>query len=62
MDDISKEEDTVFEGDKGAKVVMDEPSLELLQGSRVVVVVARWGVLEMEARNKCHEELRTQSC
>lgn len=34
---ISPEEDTVFEaGDgSGAKVVMDEPSLELLKGSKV---------------------------
>ncbi|KAF2712075.1 hypothetical protein K504DRAFT_464163 [Pleomassaria siparia CBS 279.74] len=29
------EEDTVFEGDKGAKVVVDEASLELLSGSTV---------------------------
>ncbi|KAF2871919.1 hypothetical protein BDV95DRAFT_628405 [Massariosphaeria phaeospora] len=37
--DMSKvpptEEDTVFEGDKGAKVVIDEASLELLHGSTV---------------------------
>ena len=34
---ISPEEDTVFEADdgSGAKVVMDEPSLELLKGSQV---------------------------
>lgn len=32
---VSPEDDTVFEGDKGAKVVMDEPSLELLKGSKV---------------------------
>lgn len=34
---VSPEEDTVFEaGDgTGAKVVMDEPSLELLKGSKV---------------------------
>jgi len=34
---ISPEEDTVFEADdgSGAKVVMDEPSLELLKGSKV---------------------------
>ncbi|KAF2473442.1 uncharacterized protein BDR25DRAFT_352863 [Lindgomyces ingoldianus] len=29
------EEDTVFEGDKAAKVVIDEPSLELLNGSTI---------------------------
>lgn len=29
------EDDTVFEGDKGAKVVIDESSLELLNGSTV---------------------------
>lgn len=29
------EEDTVFEGEKGAKIVVDEPSLELLNGSTV---------------------------
>lgn len=28
-------EDTVFEGDKGAKVVIDEASLELLSGSTI---------------------------
>lgn len=35
--DASKEEDTIFESDdgKGAKVVMDEPSLELLKGSKI---------------------------
>jgi iron-sulfur cluster assembly accessory protein len=35
--DISPEEDTVFEADDGtgATVVMDEPSLELLKGSKV---------------------------
>jgi iron-sulfur cluster assembly accessory protein len=37
--DLSKspatEEDTVFEGDKGAKAVIDEASLELLNGSTV---------------------------
>lgn len=34
---ISPEDDTVFETDDGseAKVVMDEPSLELLKGSQV---------------------------
>ena len=37
VDDISKEEDTLFESEdgKGAKVVMDEPSLELLKGSKI---------------------------
>ena len=37
QDNISLEEDTVFEADdgSGAKVVMDEPSLELLKGSKV---------------------------
>ena len=37
MNDISKEEDTVFESEDGkeAKVVIDEPSLELLKGSKV---------------------------
>ena len=36
-DSVSLEEDTVFEADdgSGAKVVMDEPSLELLKGSKV---------------------------
>ncbi|GAB7352561.1 hypothetical protein MBLNU459_g2946t1 [Dothideomycetes sp. NU459] len=36
-DDVSKEEDTIFESEdgKGAKVVMDEPSLELLKGSKI---------------------------
>ena len=29
------EEDTVFEGEKGAKVVIDEASLELLNGSTI---------------------------
>ncbi|MCJ1351390.1 MAG: hypothetical protein MMC33_001374 [Icmadophila ericetorum] len=35
--DVSPEEDIVFEADdgSGAKVVMDEPSLELLKGSKV---------------------------
>ncbi|EOA82821.1 uncharacterized protein SETTUDRAFT_165215 [Exserohilum turcica Et28A] len=39
LTDLSKnpptEEDTVFEGEKGEKVVIDEPSLELLNGSTV---------------------------
>lgn len=36
-EDVSKEEDTIFESEdgKGAKVVMDEPSLELLKGSKI---------------------------
>lgn len=36
-DDVSHEDDTIFEADdgSGAKVVMDEPSLELLKGSKV---------------------------
>ncbi|KFY32403.1 hypothetical protein V493_00221 [Pseudogymnoascus sp. VKM F-4281 (FW-2241)] len=29
------EDDTLFEGEKGAKVVMDGPSLELLKGSKI---------------------------
>ena len=37
--DLSKnpptEEDTVFQGEKGEKIVIDEPSLELLSGSTV---------------------------
>jgi iron-sulfur cluster assembly accessory protein len=37
--DLSKspaaEDDTLFEGDKGAKVVIDEASLELLNGSTI---------------------------
>ena len=37
--DLSKtppaEDDTLFEGDKGAKVIIDEASLELLKGSTV---------------------------
>ena len=32
---ISPEDDTVFQGPEGAKIVMDEPSLELLKGSKV---------------------------
>jgi len=35
MSKVSQEEDTVFEGRDGARVVMDEPSLELLTGSKV---------------------------
>jgi len=37
VDDISRDEDTVFESEdgKGARVVMDEPSLELLKGSKI---------------------------
>lgn len=39
LTDLSKnpptEEDTVFEGEKGEKVVIDESSLELLNGSTV---------------------------
>ena len=39
LDDLTKkpatEEDTLFEGTKGAKVVIDESSLELLNGSTV---------------------------
>jgi len=37
VDKISQEEDTVFESEdgKGAKVVMDEPSLDLLKGSKI---------------------------
>ncbi|KAI4176292.1 MAG: hypothetical protein LQ343_001030 [Gyalolechia ehrenbergii] len=37
MSAVSAEDDTVFEAsnDSGAKVVMDEPSLELLKGSQV---------------------------
>ncbi|KAH7380713.1 hypothetical protein BKA66DRAFT_465240 [Pyrenochaeta sp. MPI-SDFR-AT-0127] len=39
LTDLSKspatEEDTIFEGEKGEKVVIDEPSLELLNGSTV---------------------------
>lgn len=36
-DQISQEEDTIFESEDGksAKVVMDEPSLELLKGSSI---------------------------
>lgn len=32
---ISPDEDTVFEGAHGTKVVLDEPSLDLLKGSKV---------------------------
>lgn len=32
---VSQEEDTIIEGEKGAKIVLDEPSLELLKGSKV---------------------------
>ncbi|GME36961.1 iron-sulfur cluster assembly 2 like mitochondrial [Neofusicoccum parvum] len=35
MSEISQEEDTVFEGADGTKIVLDEPSLELLKGSKV---------------------------
>ncbi|KAI9761797.1 MAG: [4Fe-4S] proteins maturation [Candelina submexicana] len=37
MNAVSREDDTVFEADDGtgAKVVMDEPSLELLKGSKI---------------------------
>ncbi|KAG9880213.1 hypothetical protein KCU94_g20609, partial [Aureobasidium melanogenum] len=37
LEEISQEEDTVFESEdgKGAKVVIDEPSLELLAGSKI---------------------------
>ncbi|CAC9889877.1 unnamed protein product [Aureobasidium pullulans] len=37
LEEISKEEDTVFESEdgKGARVVIDEPSLELLSGSKI---------------------------
>ncbi|EPS37749.1 hypothetical protein H072_8593 [Dactylellina haptotyla CBS 200.50] len=34
-DKVNPEEDTIFEEDTGAKVVMDLPSLELLTGSKV---------------------------
>ena len=35
MAKVDNAEDTVFEGRDGAKVVLDEPSLELLKGSKV---------------------------
>lgn len=35
MSSVSSDDDTVFEASNGAKVVMDEPSLELLKGSTV---------------------------
>ncbi|KAF2135933.1 uncharacterized protein K452DRAFT_238426 [Aplosporella prunicola CBS 121167] len=35
MPEISQEEDTVFASDGGARVVLDEPSLEILKGSKV---------------------------
>ena len=35
MEKIDRNDDTVFAGAEGAKVVMDEPSLELLKGSKV---------------------------
>lgn len=35
MSEVDAQDDTVFEGDKGARVVMDEPSLDLLKGSKV---------------------------
>ncbi|KAL8924432.1 MAG: hypothetical protein Q9208_004040 [Pyrenodesmia sp. 3 TL-2023] len=35
MSAVSSDDDTVFEASNGAKVVMDEPSLELLKGSKV---------------------------
>ena len=37
MSKVSKEDDIVFEAsdDSGARFVMDEPSLELLQGSKI---------------------------
>lgn len=33
--DVSHADDTVFEGPDGARIVLDEPSLELLKGSKV---------------------------
>ncbi|KAK7547777.1 hypothetical protein IWX49DRAFT_239429 [Phyllosticta citricarpa] len=35
MSKVSQEEDTIFEGDHGARVVLDESSLEILKGSKV---------------------------
>ena len=35
MSKIDRTDDTVFESRDGARVVMDEPSLELLKGSKV---------------------------
>ncbi|KAK8164899.1 hypothetical protein IWX90DRAFT_427462 [Phyllosticta citrichinensis] len=35
MSNVSQEEDTIFEGDHGARVVLDESSLEILKGSKV---------------------------
>ena len=35
MSKVDNDDDTVFEGRDGAKVVLDEPSLELLKGSKV---------------------------
>ncbi|KAK8252685.1 hypothetical protein HDK77DRAFT_436391 [Phyllosticta capitalensis] len=35
MSQVSQEEDTVFEGDHGSRVVLDESSLEILKGSKV---------------------------
>ncbi|KAK7544708.1 uncharacterized protein J3D65DRAFT_610505 [Phyllosticta citribraziliensis] len=35
MSQVSQEEDTIFEGDHGARVVLDESSLEILKGSKV---------------------------
>lgn len=34
-DEADQTDDTIFEADNGAKVVMDESSLELLKGSKV---------------------------
>jgi len=35
MPKVDQAEDTVFDSGDGAKVVMDEPSLELLKGSKI---------------------------
>lgn len=35
MSKISSTDDTVFEGREGSRVVLDEPSLDLLKGSKV---------------------------
>ena len=35
MSDVSQSDDSVFEGRDGTRVVLDEPSLELLKGSKV---------------------------
>lgn len=57
MTKVSEAEDTVFEGSDGAKVVMDEPSLELLKGSKVDYTMELIG-----SQFKVINPLATSSC